>query len=324
MPELSIIIPIYCVEKYIAKCLASIYNSNVAEELFEVIAVNDGTPDNSMEIVEKYSRQYNNLHSYSQSNQGVSAARNLGIEKASGRYVTFVDPDDWIAPDGLETCLSAIRLGKDAEITILQLHFSSSGAETGIWSKSINKHCTMASGADAFKHGYSRGCSTGCIYQQKFLSLHNIRFPIGVTNGEDTIFFFLCQAYANLLYFHPQPFYVINTREESASRKKVSIQTYFNAYNKTTNAIQNILRERTDLSLRQQSILNCCLYRICANTIAHCAREKISYREFLGYSNILAFLPIPTKYMPYTFRIKTTIFNLSTHLFYILAQYKRA
>lgn len=89
MPKFSIIIPVYNVEKYLKKCLESVYNQTYKN--YEVIVVNDGTKDNSMDIVKNYPAKV-----ISQKNQGLSVARNNGVEKASGEYILFLDSDDYI------------------------------------------------------------------------------------------------------------------------------------------------------------------------------------------------------------------------------------
>lgn len=104
---LSIIIPVYKVEKYIRKCLDSIFKQEYSYGKVEVIVVNDGTPDNSMEIVKEFAVKYN-IEVIEQSNQGLSMARNNGLLKATGRYVWFVDSDDWLQKDSIHTVLECI------------------------------------------------------------------------------------------------------------------------------------------------------------------------------------------------------------------------
>lgn len=94
---LSIIIPIYKVEKYVRGTLESIYCQKFDEHDFEVICVNDGTPDNSMLIVDEFAIKHSNLHIVNQENQGLSCARNAGLRIAKGDYIWFVDSDDTIA-----------------------------------------------------------------------------------------------------------------------------------------------------------------------------------------------------------------------------------
>ena len=106
---LSIIIPIYKVEKYIDKCLNSIFSQNVSPEDFEVICVNDGTPDNSMQIVNRYAEKYTNLYIINQQNQGLSVARNSGMAIAKGDYLWFVDSDDFVTDNSLVLIKAIIK-----------------------------------------------------------------------------------------------------------------------------------------------------------------------------------------------------------------------
>ena len=95
MPKFSIVIPVYNVEKYIKRCLDSVFNQSFKD--FEVIVVNDGTKDNSMDIVENY-----DVKIITQKNQGLSVARNTGVKKAKGEYIIFLDSDDYIEKDLLK------------------------------------------------------------------------------------------------------------------------------------------------------------------------------------------------------------------------------
>lgn len=92
--KISVIIPVYNVEKYISRCIDSILNQSYCN--IEIIIVNDGSIDNSAVICDEYAQKYNNIKVFHKDNGGVSLARNLGIDKASGEYIAFVDPDDYI------------------------------------------------------------------------------------------------------------------------------------------------------------------------------------------------------------------------------------
>ena len=95
MPKFSIIIPVYNVEKYIKKCLDSVFSQTYKD--YEVIVVNDGTKDNSMNIVKEY-----DVKTINQKNQGLSEARNVGLKNAKGEYILFLDSDDYIEKDLLK------------------------------------------------------------------------------------------------------------------------------------------------------------------------------------------------------------------------------
>jgi len=98
---LSIIIPVYNTEKWIARCLDSCLNQDIPHEEYEIIVVNDGSPDDSMSIVNEYAAKHTNIRVIHQQNRGLSAARNTGLKYATGTYVWFVDSDDFIE----STCL---------------------------------------------------------------------------------------------------------------------------------------------------------------------------------------------------------------------------
>lgn len=97
MIKISIIVPAFNVEKYILKCLESLSNQTYSN--IEIIIINDGSTDNSGVICKTYSAGNDKFSLFHQKNSGVSVARNLGIEKATGDYLLFVDPDDYIEND---------------------------------------------------------------------------------------------------------------------------------------------------------------------------------------------------------------------------------
>ena len=96
MKKLSIIIPMYNVENFIERCLLSLVNQDISEDEFEIICVNDGSPDKSASIVELFQKDYDNIVLINQENQGVSCARNKGIDFAHGKFILFIDPDDYV------------------------------------------------------------------------------------------------------------------------------------------------------------------------------------------------------------------------------------
>lgn len=108
MPELSVIVPIYNVEKYLEKCIDSILAQTYID--FELILINDGSPDGCAEIMEQYAKKDSRIVTIHQENKGVSAARNAGLEIAKGKYVGFVDPDDYIASAFFEKLINLIEI----------------------------------------------------------------------------------------------------------------------------------------------------------------------------------------------------------------------
>ena len=103
--KLSIIIPVYNVEKYVLRCLDSCYRQDLPESDYEVICVDDGSTDNSSSLIETFAKKHNNIVVLHQSNAGQSAARNYGLKKAKGDYIWFIDSDDWIQPNVIKRLL---------------------------------------------------------------------------------------------------------------------------------------------------------------------------------------------------------------------------
>ena len=112
--DLSIIVPVYNVEKYIRACIESIYRQGLDENCYELIIVNDGTKDQSMNIISDIIEQHNNIIIINQTNQGLSVARNNGISVAKGEYILMPDSDDLLIENSLHPLLeSAIKSQAD-------------------------------------------------------------------------------------------------------------------------------------------------------------------------------------------------------------------
>ena len=121
----SIVVPVYNVGNYIIKCLESIKNQTFKGD-YEVIIVNDGSTDKSEEIIKKYIQKLSNFKLYNQKNEGVSSARNYGIEKARGEFLLFVDGDDYIAPNTLEVFEEYLKYNPD--IIVFDYYTDNNGA----------------------------------------------------------------------------------------------------------------------------------------------------------------------------------------------------
>lgn len=117
-PFISIIVPVYKVEKYLDTCVKSVIQQTYKD--FELILVDDGSPDNCPSLCDKYAETYENIHVIHKKNGGLSDARNAGVKKARGKYVTFVDSDDYIHPLYLEMLVKGIQKTK-ADFSVVDL-----------------------------------------------------------------------------------------------------------------------------------------------------------------------------------------------------------
>lgn len=115
MAEISMIVPVYQVEKYIAQCIESVINQTFHD--FELILIDDGSKDNSGKICDSYAEKDNRIRVIHTENKGAAAARNMGLEQASGRYITFLDGDDYLAENMLERLYEVID-GSEYDVVV--------------------------------------------------------------------------------------------------------------------------------------------------------------------------------------------------------------
>ena len=122
-PFLSIVIPVYNVEKYLRNCIDSCLAQNAEQSEYEIICVNDGSPDHCGEILDDYAKQYPHIRVIHKENGGPSSARNAGIDIAAGQYIWFVDSDDFIGRDILLDIICVLKKEKCDELAVSAFAF---------------------------------------------------------------------------------------------------------------------------------------------------------------------------------------------------------
>ena len=137
---ISIIVPIYNAEKYLVECLESVVNQTYKN--FELILVNDGSTDSSKEICEKYAQEYGNIIFINKDNTGVSDSRNIGLAKANGDYIIFLDSDDYLDKTTLDLCVNEISLFEYDLLTFGYIRFDDSNK--------LNKKFTIKTKKDLY------------------------------------------------------------------------------------------------------------------------------------------------------------------------------
>lgn len=183
--KLSIVVPVYNVERYVRKCILSMINQD--DDWFkdiEVIIVNDGTKDKSIEQIQDLVNHYENITLINQENLSLSVARNNGMAKAKGDYIWFVDSDDWISTDAVSILMPyldgindiitfAFTQVTEEEETLREVYFNETKTISGI--ESFRQHCEFSTMAQ-------RG-----VYKKKFLTNYNLCFMPGVYNQDDEL-----------------------------------------------------------------------------------------------------------------------------------------
>lgn len=104
--DITVIVPVYNVEDYLRDCLDSLVNQTIANGRMEVLLIDDGSPDSSGDICDEYAQKHDFIKVFHRENQGVSAARNFGIDTAKGKYIMYLDSDDYLSPESVENIVS--------------------------------------------------------------------------------------------------------------------------------------------------------------------------------------------------------------------------
>lgn len=311
--KLSIVIPIYNVEDYIPRCFDSILKQNTPLVDFELVCVIDGSPDNSVEVVRKYKEHFSNIRIIEQNNMGVSAARNQAIRESTGKYVTFVDPDDILVDGSLSQVLDYIKTTEDDEIVVYRSY--SNDKEKYPWSTLFHDG-SLIDPKILLERGYMRGSVWGAMYKRTFLITNNILFPEGVRNCEDTFFFLMCMYYCSKIRFKDVRLYKVVGMEGSASRSldKKRLEIMINSVERVNNII-NKLPVKAD----RLFIIQYMKYSILSNLIYFTIKtEGVGYRlirnaQLQQYADFIFDNNVVFN------RGKMRLMNLSISLFYLVA-----
>lgn len=207
MDKVSIVVPIYNVEKYIEKCLESLVNQTYFK--LEILLVDDGSIDNSIAICEKYQEKDERIHILHQKNRGVSAARNLGTKEATGKWIVYVDPDDWLDGNIIEEVVNlAIKNQADiAQWNSIYEYEKSSKKRKPIKEKSFEKKEIEEVKFNILSPRYSgmtmgpvRGV-WGKLYKREIIQKNGIEFPTDLRVFEDAMFNLEVLDHANRIIF---------------------------------------------------------------------------------------------------------------------------
>lgn len=183
MPTISVVVPVYKVEKYLKRCVDSILNQTYRD--FELILVDDGSPDKAPEICDDYATKYDFIHVIHQKNGGLSAARNSGIEWAfensDSQWITFIDSDDWVHPKYLELLLYANNTYSTniafSKLNYIRHYEAPSALDDNILIQAVR--------AEDVYYDESYDATAACARLFKKSLFKEIRFPVGKWH-EDT------------------------------------------------------------------------------------------------------------------------------------------
>lgn len=218
---LTFVVPCYKVEKYIQHCLDSIYSCGLTEAQFEVLCINDCSPDNTVDILSWNCEKHSNLRIVNhKTNRGLGGGRNTGIREARGLYLWFVDSDDEIVGNGVSGALSK---AVDNNLDVLCFNYFRIDDDGKLLSRNIVFGETSVSDGyrlakDAFSGGVVNhmGFVWRFLYRTEFLRSHNLYFPEKV-HWEDTVFMPKSILLAERVASVPQVFYAYRINPDSIS-----------------------------------------------------------------------------------------------------------
>ncbi len=280
---ISIIVPVYKVEHSLTRCIDSILAQRYSD--WELILVDDGSPDRSGEICEEYASRDARIHVIHQQNQGVSAARNHGIEKAQGEYITFVDSDDYLDPVFLASF--TLEDGTDLQVQGMISTYPDRENQTLLptiihpGKKSVYEALSCA---DNVKFLFSPWAK---LFRTSILRDHVVSFPTEICYTEDEVFVKRFLTHAASVCIHDQAHYYY-THESAAplsgrDYSSEELHTCLNVENRTHRLLHESLgtmpQEYMQVYIRRKSYL---VYRLLHKTVQESRSKFIDMKDLIS------------------------------------------
>lgn len=266
-PLVSIVMPVYNVAEFVAKAIESVLQQDY--EHFELLVINDGTPDNSVAIVEEYCKKDARVKLYHKENGGLSDARNYGMQYVTGSYLYFMDSDDWIAPNLLTSTLTTIQK-EDSDIVVFGYYKDDEDQEGNLIAQHEVTHVNSVfhkSKAEDLQIDSKLlnlfGYAWNKLYRTDFILKEGFLFPKGVSLVEDILFNSQVLGKTDTIvvldmplyhYIHRQRETLIKTYHKNSFelilKKTEAIATFLSAWGLPEKAKQTVLAESVVLGIR--------------------------------------------------------------------------
>ena len=286
--RISIVIPVYNLEKYIADAINSCLEQDIPYDEYEIICVDDGSKDGSVEIIHELQSKHPNIILYSQPNLGVSAARNKGLEIASGKCIWFLDGDDMILPNCLKL-ITSIMDETDADSFLFRSsHFTTIpkiSAPKGKYEK-----CSTHENLVSFMEFNGGGGVCGNIYKTGFLKENMLYFTSSIKYSEDVLYNFKVLLNLKNAAKTDDIFLMIRDRQESATHTtKSNLDKHMESMlllsrEYDTLALQQIDKSRKKLcKFKRHLAVRALLFGCFKNGNLSNAKEKINILKELNF-----------------------------------------
>jgi glycosyltransferase involved in cell wall biosynthesis len=311
------------VADYINRCIESLESQDIDKNLYEIICINDGSPDNCREIVENLQKKYSNIVLINQENHGVSMARNNGIAIAKGKYILPIDPDDYLVPNTFKRIANLVEADN---YDVFYLGFEIFDVnEKSIWKTNYSKQeGETFSGVEGYFEPRGHDVkdpdrSVAILYKKQLLEDYNITYPKDVPYLEDGLFLAKVFAVATKVGFDNKTFYQRTTRIGSATNSKLfHSEKAINGFILAINDIKNFANQNL-LAIHQQYLVN----HVVAKFIVLSMSPFINKLDIYGYLKIVRLLKkkgvnkIATEGIRNPYKKLSFSFNLNKFWFFI-------
>lgn len=277
MANVSVIVPVYNVERYLAKCIDSILGQSYSN--IELIMVDDGSSDNSGKICEEYAAKDSRIRVFHKENGGVSSARNVGLDNANGKWVIFVDADDWLHNNAIEECM---RYSREADIIRFSMRLIEKEDESKIHDVIIRKEDRLTYLSKLLSRDTILGICGGMYKTELFIN-NNLRFRPDLTSGEDWVVLTSISSQANVIEMIEEPLYFYNKYNETSCTSSFKFRNHFSAM-KALQMVSDFVKRKISAKVFEdcQCSAKCNLiYDYAASTIAnHVVMNRDLLKEY--------------------------------------------
>ncbi len=244
MKKISVIIPVYNVELYLEECLDSIINQTIEKNNYEIIIIDDGSTDESEKIYKRYMTSFDNIKIIKKSNEGLSMARNQGLDVAVGEYIFFCDSDDYIAKNALENLYNSAIKTKSEIIIGNSIYFNSQKK----WKSNDAKYLKPEGSFNLSERISILGSMSVCgrLYLRK--TIRDVRF-LKKTTHEDNYFSIMAFKIANKITIIDEIVYYRRIRDDSTSiMQNLSINTFNDLLTNYTSAFNSLNKKNYQIT----------------------------------------------------------------------------
>lgn len=303
--KISIIVPVYNVEKYLERCIDSLLNQDLPHDDYEIIMINDGSTDNSGKMAERLANENANVSLIHQENQGLSGARNTGIKHAKGRYLMFVDSDDYIEPNSLKPL---VDFAEEHHLDICNHQFMVVQADGNVlhFDKSQYANGKVYNGKVLLLNGMAMTSACHGIYSSRLLEETGLLFTPGILH-EDIDFNMRIYPHARkVMYMDLEVYYYCMSvgsimRTEDRKKRKHLMKSKFDVG-------ANMLRlgqQTEDKEVADYYVRNACstVFGSVLSLMAESIMDKDDRKECINHAHALGVYPICHR----TLSIKSTL-----------------